>query len=327
MIRICIAVVSLFCAYATPSWSQQSVPWAPKKSVEIIAPAGPGSALDQTARALQRALQGQKLTDAPLTVINKAGGGQALGFMYLNQHAGDGHYLSIGTISLLTNKITGVHPLNYEDVTPIANLVAEYIVFAVRTESDIKDGKDFAARIKSKPESVSMAFSGAPGNHNHMAIGLLGKEAGAEVKKVRTVVFNSGGELTAAALGGHVDVVVGGSSVFASQVQAGRMRLLGVTSPKRLGGALSAVPTWSEMGLAATFSTFRGIVGPKGMPQDQIRFWEGVLAKAANTADWKEFLKQSDSESAYMGSAEYRKFLETEYVRVGRVLADLGLAK
>lgn len=305
----------------------QTASWSPRKNVEIIAPAGPGSALDQTARVIQRVLQAQKAVESPVTVVNKAGGGQALGFTYLNQHQGDGHYLSIGTISLLTNRITGVNPLGYDDITPVANLVAEYVVFAVRTESPIRDGKDFGERVRASPNAISVAFSGTPGNHNHMAIGLVGKAAGADVRKLKTVVFSSGGELTAAALGGHVDVAVGGSSVFASQVQAGRMRLLGVTSPKRLGGALAAVPTWTEHGYPASFATFRGIVGPRGMPPDQVRFWEAALRKMASSGEWKEFLQQSDSESFLLGSAEYRKFLESEYGRVRGVLTDLGLAK
>ena len=305
----------------------QPAAWQPSKTIEIIAPAGAGSALDQTARALQRVLQGRKLVDPSVVVANKAGGGQALGFLYLNQHPADAHYLSIGTISLLTNRITGINPLNYEDVTPISNLVAEYVVFAVPTDSGLRSGKDLADRLRADPASVSIAFSGSLGNHNHMAIGLVGKAAGADVRKLKTVVFNSGGELTAAALGGHVDVAVGGSSVFAGQVQAGRMRLLAVTSPKRLAGKLSAVPTWAELNLPASFATFRGIVGPKGLPAAPVHYWESQLLKVSATEEWKDFLRASDSESFFLGSTDFRRFLETENTRIRGVLSELGLAK
>lgn len=305
----------------------QPAAWSPTANVEIIAPAGPGSALDQTARALQRSLQNEKLIATPMTIVNRPGGGQVLGFTYLNQGKPDGHHVAIGTISLLTNRITGLNQLNYEDVTPISNLVAEYVVFAVRTESPLARGKDLADRLRADPRSVSVGFSGSPGNHNHMAIGLLGQASGAEVQKLKTVVFNSGGELATALLGGHLDVAVGGSSVFANHVQAGRLRLLAVTAPKRLGGQLGNVPTWTENGLAVTFSTFRGIVGPKGMPSASVRFWENVLSKVSADDEWKKFLQASDSESLFLGSTEFRKMLDAENTRVRGILRDIGLAK
>jgi putative tricarboxylic transport membrane protein len=127
--RVLFIIVS---ALLPISVAAQSGSWSPTRNVEIIAPAGPGSALDQTARTNQCAIQLDKLVEAPITVVNRVGGGRALGFNYLNQNQGNGHYLAIGTISLLTNRITGVNPLNYEDITPIANLVGEHIVFAVR---------------------------------------------------------------------------------------------------------------------------------------------------------------------------------------------------
>jgi putative tricarboxylic transport membrane protein len=316
----------LLAALPALAWAQP-VPWKPARNVELIAPAGPGSALDQTARTLQKVLQERRLLDAPVTVANRPGGGQAIGFGYLNQQPGDGHHLAIGTISLLTNRITGVNPLNYTDVTPVANLVAEYVVFAVRAESALKGGRDAAERLRRDPGALSLAFSGSLGNHNHMAIGLVAKAAGADLKKLKTVVFNSGGELAAALLGGHVDIAVGGSSVFAQHVQAGRMRLLAVTSPKRLGGQLADTPAWNELGLPAAFSTFRGIVGPRAMAPAPLAYWEALLAKATDSDEWRAFLKASDSESLFLGSADYRRFLDGENERIRTLLAELGLAR
>ncbi len=301
--------------------------WVPTKNIEIIAPAGPGSALDQTARTVQAILQSEGIAKPPITVINKTGGGQSIGFTYLNQSDNNGHSISIGTISLLTNRITGVNPLNYEDVTPIANLIAEYIVFAVRTESPLSGGKELISALRKDEKSISIAFSGSPGNHNHMAIGLFGKAAGVDVKKLKTVVFSSGGELTATLLGGHVDVAVGGSSVFASHVKAGRIKLVAVTSPVRLGGELAAVPTWTELGLPVSFATFRGIVGPKNMNPAAVQFWESALRKVSASSEWKKFLEAGSAESMYLNADEFRKFLGSENTRIAGVLKELGLAK
>lgn len=322
-----VSLITAIAAFLPGTVGAQPAAWKASRNVEIIAPAGPGSALDQTARALQKILQEKRLLDTAVSVANKPGGGQALGFTYLNQQPADGHHVSIGTISLITNRIIGLHPLHYGDVTPIANLVAEYVVFAVRSESPIKTGRDLADRLKKDPAAVSLSFSGALGNHNHMAIGLVAKAAGADVRKLKTVVFNSGGELGAALLGGHVDVAVGGSSVFMAHVQAGRMRILAVTSPKRLGGLLADTPTWAELGLPASFATFRGIVGPKDLAPAPLAHWELLLRRIADSDDWRAFLKTNDAESLFLGSADYRKFLDSENERIRAILTDLGLAK
>jgi len=307
--------------------SAQGNAWIPTKNIEIIAPAGPGSALDQTARIVQAVMQHEGVVKPPITVVNKTGGGQSIGFTYLNQSDNTGHTISIGTISLLTNRITGVNPLNYEDVTPIANLMAEYIVFAVRTESSLTSGKELINSLRKDEKSVSIAFSGSPGNHNHMAIGLVGKAAGVDVKKLKTVVFSSGGELAATLLGGHVDVAVGGSSVFASHVKAGRIKLIAVTSPGRLGGELAAIPTWTELGLPVSFATFRGIVGPRNMNPSAVQFWESAMRGISTNSEWKKFLQAGSAESMYLNADEFRKFLGSENVRIAGVLKDLGLAK
>ncbi len=272
-------------------------------------------------------MQGENIAKPPITVVNKAGGGQSIGFTYLNQSDSNGHSVSIGTISLLTNRITGVNPLNYEDVTPIANLMVEYIVFAVRTESPLAGGKELISSLRQDEKSASIAFSGSPGNHNHMAIGLVGKAAGVDVKKLKTVVFSSGGELAATLLGRHVDVAVGGSSVFASHVKAGRIKLIAVTAPARLGGELGTVPTWTELGLPVSFATFRGIVGPRNMNPAAVQFWESALRRVSASNEWKKFLQAGSAEGMYLGADDFRKFLVSENARIAGVLKDLGLAK
>src|SRR6185436_7926103 len=116
--------------------------WKPEKNVEIIVATGPGGGQDKTARTLNRLLVDKRLVEAPVTVVNKPGGGGAVGGFYLNQHAGDGHYLEIVTTTLLTNQITGRGTLGYNDVTPIALLLSESVAISVRDESPLRAGKD-----------------------------------------------------------------------------------------------------------------------------------------------------------------------------------------
>ena len=118
-----LRVITALCAgihlvAAAPALAQ----WQPARNIELIAPAAAGSALDSLARLLQRVIQDKQLVKASITVVNKAGGGNAVGFSYLAAHAGDGHYILVTPFTIITNRITGANPLSYQDFTPIAML-------------------------------------------------------------------------------------------------------------------------------------------------------------------------------------------------------------
>ena len=87
---------------------------------------------------------------------------------------------------------------------------------------------------------------------------------------------------------------------------AGKMRVLGITAPQRLGGAFANVPTWKEQGMDVRISNWRMIAGPKGMSAAQVAYWDAALAKLVKTDEWKKDLDSNVFENAYMGSDEVR---------------------
>lgn len=317
------AAVFAVAGFAVTGFAQ----WSPGKNVEIVALSGPGGANDVIARAVQRILQQKKLVAAPITVISKVGGGGVLGWTYLNQHAGDGAYLSISPINLVTLHIAGASPITYSDVTPIAQLFDEYVAFSVRADSPIESGKELVQRLKSDPGAANFAVAAALGGANHIATALAMKAAGADIRKLKFVVFTSGALSLTAVMGGHVDVAVTPVAAAARQMQGGLMRVIAVSAPRRQGGALSTVPTWKEQGVDVVFSSFRGVIGPKGMTAEQIAYWEDVLGKVVQTEEWKRDLEKNYWESNFMTSAESAKYLRAQYEQYKAVLSDLGLAR
>ena len=175
--------------------------WQPSRNVEIIVPAAAGSSLDSMARLFQRVIQDKRLTKSSQTVVNKAGGGNAVGFNYLASHAADGHYVLVTPFTVITNRIMGSNPLSYQDFTPLAMLADEHIAFVVSANSPLKTGRDLLERLKKDPGAVSMALASALGNANHIAVCLVGKAVGADSKRFKIAVFNSSGESITAVLG------------------------------------------------------------------------------------------------------------------------------
>ena len=217
--------------------------WKPERPLEIVAMSGPGGANDVIARTLQRIIQQRKLVDAPLTVVSKVGAGGVIAWSYLNQHAGDGAYISVSPINLLIEHILGASPITYTDVTPIAQLFNEYVAFAVKADGALRSGRDVIDKLKADPGAMSFAVAASLGGSNHIATMVALKSAGVDVKKLKFVVFNSGVQSLTSVMGGHVDVAVVPVSGLVPHVASGRLRALAVSSSKRLGGNFAAVPT------------------------------------------------------------------------------------
>ena len=132
--------------------------WQPDKPIEIVIPTSPGGSVDRTARTLQKILQEGALVRVPVTVVNKPGAGGAVSLVHLNQHAGDGHYISINTPNLIANDINGRSTVKYTDVTPLATLFSVYTVVAVRADSPIRSGRDFIDRLRGDPGSLAGVY-------------------------------------------------------------------------------------------------------------------------------------------------------------------------
>jgi putative tricarboxylic transport membrane protein len=315
-----LMVATSFCHAAAPMWK-------PDQHVEIIVATSAGSSSDAMARLLERLLREEKLLAAPAVVVNKPGGGGTIALNYLNQHAGNGSYVMVSSPSVITSYITGVSPVNYTDLTPLARMGADYVGFMVSADSPLKSGRDLIARLGSDTGAVSIALANSAGNHNHIAAALLARAAGGNIKRLKVVIFNGSAEAVTALMGGHVDIVANPVSAMLQLMQAGKIRILGVSSDSRLGGAMSGIPTWKEMGIAAVSANWRTVIGPKGMSEEQIRFWNDAFAKIVKTSAWKNDLESNLLGDTYLDSQQTRKFMDQQYAELRSILGELGLAK
>lgn len=310
-----------------PAAVAQTAPWTPSRNVEIIVGVGPGGGIDRTARFLQKLLQDQRLIEVSATVVNRPGGGGAIAQAYLNQHAGDAHYLEITATSLLTNHITGKSQHGHKDFTPIAMLSDEYIGFLVREDSPLRTGRDLLKQLGADPGSLPVGIATAAGNTNHIAAGLAAKAAGGDARKLRVVVFGSGGESMTALLGGHVGLVATPAANAIPHLQSGKMRVLAVAAPARLEGALAPVPTWKELGADIVVANWRPVIGPKGLSAAQVAYWEETFARLARSDEWKNEVSRSGAVNHYMNSRELAAYFDRQYAQFKVVLGELGLAK
>jgi putative tricarboxylic transport membrane protein len=300
--------------------------WKPDKAVEIIALNAPGGGADRVGRILAGALRGGRQLEVPVAVVNKPGGGGSVASVYLNQHPGDGHYLLLSTKGLITNSIAGSGP-NHTDFTPLVHLFGEYVSVTVRPDSPLRTGKDLIDRLRKDPGALSFGIATSLGSPNHQGVAAALKEAGVDIKKMRIVIFPSGGAASTAMLGGHVDVVPLSVSAGASMLRQGQIRMLAVGAPMRLPDVLADVPTWREQGYDAVVSNWRGLWGPKGLKAEQVAYWEESAQRLVESGEWKKELATNFWMSEFLRSSDTRLYLDRDYAQARAFLAELGLAK
>jgi putative tricarboxylic transport membrane protein len=301
--------------------------WKPEKRIEIIVPNVPGGGNDRIARLIQRIGQERKLIEPVTTIVNKPGAGVVMGLTYLNTHPGDGHFIAIISATYTGDLISGRTTISVNDMTPLAQLFTEYVAFATRADSPMKTATDLVARLKADPSTVSTAISGGVGNHNYVALALMARAAGGDLKKLKPVLFSGGSDAITAAMGGHVEMVISPAATVLPHVQSGKLRMLAIAAPKRLPGPYAAIPVWKEFGVNAPLSNWRAIVGPRGMPAAQIAYWEETLARVIASDEWKSMLEDNSLTSEFLRSAETRAELKSEYDEMKGVMTELGLVK
>ena len=294
----------------------------PTKNVEIIAPASPGGGWDITARSVQKILTENELVDTNINVMNKPGGGGEVGWTYLDTK--DAHHLAINSSLLLTNNLLGTSQLTYNDFTPLATLATEWQSLAVPVDSEYETLQDLLDQIKADPKSIKVGVGPALGNDDHLSFVQAVSENDIDPKQIDFLVYEGGGDVATALLGGHVDVVTTSVSEVKELHLAGDVRILAVSSEERVE-ELDDVPTYKEQGIDMIFPHWRGIMGPADMSEEEIAYWDEKLGEMVESEEWKDVVKNNDWEEFYQNSKETKDFLDEQQKLYQGLVDDSGL--
>jgi putative tricarboxylic transport membrane protein len=316
-------IVALSLTLAAPSESATY----PARPLELVAPANPGGGWDALARTMNRVLEIEKLYPQPMSVLNKPGGGGAVGLAYIFQKKGDDYELVVFSPPLIINTLNKTFTQNYKELTPLAKLITDYQIFIVKADSPYKTFKDLLDALKKNPGAVKFAGGSSPGSMDHLAFCKVAQLAGINPKELSYVAFSGGGEAITTLLGGNVAFVSSGIGESLAQIQAGTVRALAVTSPERLGGPMKDVPTLKEAGINTTYEVWRGVFGAPGMSKEAQAWWAKTLKTMVGTKTWKESLEKLQWLDAYAGADDFTKFLADEQKSYQELMVTLGFAK
>lgn len=290
----------------------------------IMAPAGPGGGWDQTARSMQEAMTTTGIS-GNVQVVNVPGAGGTIGLAQFAQEAnGDPSRLLVGGYVMVGAILTNNSPVKLDAVTPIARLTGEYEVIVVPAASELQSLADLTAKLKADPGSVSWA-GGSAGGTDHITAGLYAKTVGVDPKLVNYIAFSGGGEALAAVLGNQVTVGISGYGEFQAQVEAGALRVLGISAPERL--SIVDAPTFTESGVELVVQNWRGIWAAPGLSAEQTAAITADIEKAVNSDSWQQTLATKGWINTWLPGDDFKAQLAKEIEATTAILKDIGLVQ
>jgi putative tricarboxylic transport membrane protein len=303
----------------------EAADWPPR-DLRIMAPADPGGGWDTTARVMGQALTKSKAVDKSVEVYNVPGAGGTIGLSQLtSKQAGKSNELMVMGLVMLGAIETNKSPVDLSKTTPIAALTTEPEAIVVRSQSKYKTMQQLVDDMKSDPAKISFG-GGSAGGTDQILVGLVAKAAGVDPSKPKYVAYSGGGEATQSILSGSVDAGVSGVSEFADQVEAGKMRVLAVSTaqPLQVGG--KEAKTLKDQGLDVEITNWRGVVAPPDIKPAERDAAIAAITKLHDSAEWKAALKKNGWTDFFKPGDEFRSYMDSETERVKTVLGDIGLS-
>jgi len=290
----------------------------------IMAPAGPGGGWDQTARTMQEAMQAEGIS-GNVQVTNVPGAGGTIGLaQFATQENGNPNALIVGGYVMVGAILTNMSPVTLEDVTPIARLTGEAVALVVPAASDIQSVDDLVAKLKENPGAVDWA-GGSAGGVDHITAGLIAKAVDVDPTQVNYIAYSGGGEALAAILGGQVTVGLSGVSEFASQIEAGELRLLAVSTDTRVPGF--DAPTLMEEGVDVAVQNWRMVAAAPGLSDEQKAAITADVKAMAESETWQAALETRGWVDTYLDGDAFAAQLEADKSATEAILKDIGLVQ
>ena len=301
--------------------------WKPNERISYVLGVAPGGSVDIYARGVQDTLQQLNLLNGQSMIIDyKPGGAGIISLQQLQRFAGTG--LGLGTFhtSTLVAIAAGMLKADLREFPPVAMMVEETQMVAVRADSPIKNVMDMVNILRKDAAALKIGVAPSLGSGTHLSVAKPLREAGVKVKDLTVAPFKASSESMSALLGGHIDVISATAPVIMPQVAAGKVRAIASASPTRGKGVLAQVPTWREQGIPSDFVTYNGLLmAPNATPQ-QIAFWEDALRKVSQQPQWQALVEKNGGSPVFRDHAQSMEYYNSELKAVTALVKEIGLA-
>ncbi|GIL03475.1 MAG: C4-dicarboxylate ABC transporter substrate-binding protein [Alphaproteobacteria bacterium] len=299
-------------------------------NTECIAPANPGGGWDFTCRQVGKTLQDLKIIPGTMQVTNLAGGGGGVAFAeVVNKRNAENNLIVAASSATSTRLAQGAYPGNdMSQVRWLASVGADYGVIAVAKDSPINTLPELMEMIRKDPASVAIAGGSAVGGWDHLKVLIAAKAAGVEdVRTVKYVAFDGGGEAVTQLLAGSVQAFTGDASEAKGFVDSGDIKVIAVLAPERLAGDFAAFPTAREQGLDVIGANWRGFYVPGGMSDEAYDFWVKAIGTVYDSAEWKSIMAANGIAPLDLRGDDFQAFVKQSVDEIQALSKEIGLIK
>jgi putative tricarboxylic transport membrane protein len=320
--RTLVAAAVAASALAAPAFAYEP------EATECIAPANPGGGWDFTCRQVGKTMQDLQVIPGTMQVVNLAGGGGGVAYAEVVNKRNDENDLIVAASSATATRLAqGAYPGNtMEQVRWLATVGADYGIIAVAADSDINTLPELMDRIKADPRSVAIAGGSAVGGWDHLKV-LLAATASAieDVRTIKYVAFDGGGEAVTQLLAGSVQAFTGDASEAKGFVDSGDIKVIAVLAPERLEGDFADFPTAKEQGIDVIGANWRGFYAPGGMSDDAYDFWVDAIGTVYDSPEWKAVMAQNGLAPLDLRGAEFEAFVVDSIASITDLSKQIGL--
>lgn len=290
----------------------------PSKPVRIVVPVPPGGSVDTMVRLIAPRMS--ELMGQSVVIDNRAGASTNIGTEHVAKSAPDGYTVLANAIPLVANpSLYAKLPYSVErDFAAVTLLATTPHVMVVHPSLPVQGIQDLVKLARAKPGAIHYSSSGA-GSNLHIAAELFKNLTKTDMVHVP---YKGGGPALTALLGGECEMSILSLVATASQVSAGKLRAIGITSAKR-SDVLPNLPTIAEQGVPGyDFSSWVGIVAPAATPPAIVNALHDTIAKAANSPSVKERFAKEGAEIVVNSPEAFRKFLLEDLQRWAKVIKE-----
>jgi putative tricarboxylic transport membrane protein len=292
----------------------------PVSRVTLVTHSSPGGGTDVFLRDLSKQLATVMKTN--FAVENIRGGSGATAVAAVAKGAPDGSIFYGTTPTYIQTTLLSKPPVGYDGLDPIVIVFLDPEIIYTRAESPYKSLTDVINFAKANPGKSRWGASN-PASLERIAMERLARAAGV---KVPIVSHEGGGDQMIGVLNGTYDIGIGEMQEIQGQLEAGKIRLLATLSETRLQG-LPQLQTAKEQGFNVVVRKFRGLAGPKGVPDNVAKAWEDAIRKVIALPAYKAEYTREHLTPIVMGREAARKFTAEVAAETTESFKELGLVK
>ena len=314
----------LFCFFSIQFTTPYAAEKFPVKPMEFIIPVEAGSDADVISRPIMQKVS--QLLGQPVMIVNKPGAGSTIGYRAIHQAKPDGYTTGWGSATLISNKLSGISPLDYHDFTMLGAFATYFpiIVASTKTKRPFNTIQEVIAYGKSHPGEISLSTANIGGNWWVASMAFM-KGLGIEFNIIPQP--GAGALSMAQVAGGHTDLACVALGSAKALLDSGHVRFLVNLGDERAAAPYDNIPTMKELGYDVGYESTQLAMGPPRMPKGIVEILAKAIKQAAHEPEYVKFCSERNARWVYIPPEKIVSVFDKRRETVREIMSKAGILK